>query len=309
MYLPEKIHDKASRQWFSINFLLISLVLLFCSKFSLSQPSNENYPVQFNQFMFCYPLVNPSAIGINNNREIITGYQRPVTGFTGLATYYFNISFPPYRIRDGNNNKSIVGARFYNENEGAYINRMRFYVIYSFHTRISNNLNFSGGLDLGAMNFSVKATPTTEGASVLKPDADAGIWLYNDRFHAGISVNQIFNSVFRPLDETTVLPVHVNLTASYEILANEYMEIRPHLLFTYPYYSDKSISIALSGLFFQKIISAVNWKQNVSISAMLGVSDMSISKSDLDIILSYSFSVRRAALAINILEISALLSL
>jgi hypothetical protein len=254
-------------------------------------------------------MVNPSSVGVHRNNEVTTGYQRPVSGFTGLSTYFFTVSFPPYKIRTGAGNKSITGLRFYNENEGAYINRMRFYGVYAFHTRFSNNLNFSGGIEIGAMNFAVKSTPTTEGASVLKPDAGAGIWLYNNMFHVGFSVNQIFNSVFRPLDERTILPVYMNFSGSLLIVSNEALEIRPHLLFTYPYYTGSSTSIAMSGVLFKKIISAFSWRHNTSISAMLGVSEMSIGKSYLDIVLSYTTNVRKAALGINTLELSAKISL
>jgi len=259
--------------------------------------------------MLCYPLVNPSSISINRNKEILTGYQRPVTGFTGVSTYYFHISFPPFNVRAGKNSKSIIGIRFYNDSEGAYINRMRFYGMYAFHSRLSDRLNLSGGIDFGAMNFSVKATPTTEGASVFKPDANTGLWLYNDDFHIGISVNQLFNSVFRPLDERTVLPTHLNVSASFRVAENDIMEIKPHILITYPYYSGSSIRVGLYGVFFKKVISAISWNRKTSISAMLGVNEMSIGKSLLNLVLSYTTTVKKATLNINTLEISALVSL
>jgi hypothetical protein len=135
------------------------------------------------------------------------------------------------------------------------------------------------------------------------------VWLYNDDFHIGISVNQLFNSVFRPLDERTVLPTHLNITASYQIAENEIMELRPHILVTYPYYSNTSIRAGLYGLFFNKFITAISWNPKTSISAMLGVNEMSINKSFLNIVLSYTATVKRAALGINTLEISAMVSL
>lgn len=165
---------------------------------------------------------------------------------------------------------------------------------------------FSGGIDFGGMNFSVKATPTTEGASVFKPDANTGIWLYNEVFHLGFSVNQLFNSVFQPIDERTVLPTYCNLTASYRVLNSKNAEIRPHLLITSPYYGKTSIQMGLYGLFFKKLITAVAWNHKTSLSAMLGLHDLEIYKSHLNLILSYCTSVHRVALGINKLEISVL---
>jgi len=284
---------------FAVVFFLFVLI-----SFSYGQKPNENYPVQFSQFIFSYPLVNPSSIGVNSDNEVIVGYQKPVSGFTGISTYFCNISFVPYKVRENASNRSIIGLRFFNDNEGAYINRTRFYAMYAFHTQLTTGLRFSGGIDFGGMNFSVKSTPTTEGASVFKVDANTGIWLYNDHFHVGISVNQLFRSVFQPIDEKTVLPTHFNLTASYAILSNEHLVLRPHVLITLPYYSSASFRASLYGLLFNKVISVIGWNQMKSISVMLGVNDLQIYRSTLDIILSYNTTIRKAALGINKMEVS-----
>lgn len=283
-------------------------MLCFLIITSYAQPTNKNYPVQLSQFMYGYPLINPSSMGVNANYELNMGYQRPITGFTGISTYYCMISFIPYKIKVSAKSKNVTGLRFFNDNEGAYINRMRFYGMYAFHTRISSTLSLAGGIDFGGMNFSVKATPTTEGASIFKADANTGIWLYNNRFHVGLSVNQLFNSVFQPIDERTVLPTHFNLTGSYAVVSNDRIELRPHVLLTYPYYSGTSIQAGLHGLFFNKVITTVSWNYKTSFSAMAGVSDLVIYKSNLSIILSYVTGIQRAALDINKLEASILCS-
>lgn len=284
------------------------IVLLFLFFACHGQETNKNYPVQSSQFMYAYSLINPSSIGINSDYEVLMGYQRPVSGFTGLSTYYCNLSFVPYKIRASAKSKNIAGLRFFNDNEGVYINRMRFYGMYAFHTRINSRLSFAGGIEFGGMNFSVKATPTTEGASVFKADANTGIWVYNEKFHFGFSVNQLFNSVFQPIDERTVLPTHLNLTGSYVIVRNDIVELIPHLLITYPYYSTTDVQAGLHGLFLEKIIASVSWNHKTSVSAMLGVNDLNIYKSDLNIILSYVTNTGKAALGINKLEISILYS-
>ncbi len=311
MYLPIKINtwnEILCRILVLSRSIQVSIILSFLFLTSNAQPTNKNYPIQSSQFMYAYPLINPSSIGINANYEVLMGYQRPVSGFTGISTYYCNLSFVPYKIRTSAKSKNVTGLRFFNDNEGAYINRMRFYGTYAFHTRINSRLNFAGGIDFGGMNFSVKATPTTEGASVFKADANAGIWLYNEKFHFGFSVNQLFNSVFQPIDERTVLPTHLNLTGSYTIVENDVVELRPHLLITYPYYSKTGIQAGLHGLFLEKIIAAVSWNHKTSVSAMLGVNDLSVYKSNMNIILSYVTNTGKAALGINKLEISILYS-
>jgi type IX secretion system PorP/SprF family membrane protein len=289
-------------------FSPVVLFILVGLAFTCAQPASKNYQVQFSQFMVSYPMVNPSAIGLHADHEILTGYQRPVTGFTGISTYYCSISFVPYRLKLQAKSRNLVGLRFYNDNEGAYINRMRFYGMYAFHTRINSRLNFAGGIDFGGMNFAVKATPSTEGASVFKVDANTGIWIYNKRFHVGFSVNQLFNSVFQPIDERTVLPTHFNLTAAYAVVANDDIELSPHILITYPYYSTASIQAGLYSLLFGKIIAVVAWNRKTSIAMMAGVGDVSVFNSKLNVLLSYSTGIRKAALGISKLELTALYS-
>ena len=269
-----------------------------------AQTSSMNYPVQFSQFIFSYPMINPASTGVTNNNSISLGYQKPVSGFTGISTYYFNLCFVPYRTERAKTNKSIIGARFFNDNEGAFINRSRFYLTYAFHTALTGNLKLSGGIDLGAMNFTVKATPTTEGASVYRIDAGSGVWLYNDRFHAGISVGQIFRSVFQPLDERIILPAYISISGSYAIIDRDEVIIRPHLLVTYPYYSTANIQASVYGLFFDRLIAVAGLNYGRNVSFMFGLNDIQIFSNGLDIILSYSTTVHKASLSITRLEVS-----
>ena len=281
-------------------YLLFSPFLLYLQ----AQPGSKNYPVQFNQFTNSYPVINPASIGIHDRNEVFMGYQKPVSGFSGVSTYFCNLNFTPRLKKEALENRSVFGLRFLNDNEGAYINRMRFYGMYAFHTRIGSRLKISGGLELGGMNFSVKSTPTTGGASVFKMDANAGIWLYNNDFHVGFSVNQLFNSKVQPLDEQSTLATHINFSGSVTLIRNRIMEFTPHLLLTVPYYSDFSIRTNLCALFYSRFITTIGWEPGYNISLMLGIRDINISSNKLSLVLSYTASTRKAALAVNYLEVS-----
>jgi hypothetical protein len=80
--------------------------------------------------------------------------------------------------------------------------------------------------------------------------------------------------------------------------------LQPHMLATFPYYSSASIRASLYGLIFKKVISLIGWNHKKSFSFLLGVNDLQIYGSALDIALSYSTSIRKAALGINKLEVS-----
>ena len=307
MFIPKIIKTLYVIQlWRGLLFFCFRLLLLITifSECTVAQPENNNYPVQFSLFIFSYPLVNPASMGEKSGNEVLLGYQKPVSGFSGVSTYFCNISFIPYRIKPTSKNKSVTGLRFYNDIEGAYINRSRFYGAYSFHTAINNRLNFSGGIDFGGMNFSVKSTPTTEGASVFRADASAGVWLYNNSFHVGLSISQLLNSVLKPLEEKTNLPAHFNLSGSITLYSNENVEITPHVLFTFPYYDNVSVRACLNGLLFKRIITAAGWNRKTNVSLMLGVNELQVFGNGLNVVVSYATSVGKASVSINRWEFS-----
>jgi type IX secretion system PorP/SprF family membrane protein len=293
----------------NIKYILFFVVTLYFAGFYLPvkcQNTIKNYPVQFHQFIFSYPLINPASLGSNLNNEIILGYQKPITGFTGISTYFINVGFLPYQPKNKSYNKSIVGFRLFNDREGAYINRTRFYGIYAFHTRLTNKINFAGGIDFGGMNYSVKSTPTTSGASAFAVDANSGIWFYNKNFHIGLSVNQLFNSSLQPLDEITELPLHFNITASQVIVSNDFIQIRPHLLITMPYYNKTGYRGSLYSLLFNKIIAVVGWNHQTDISVLLGLHNLDVLNHNLDLIVSYGTSIKQVSIGIKTIELSLL---
>lgn len=286
-------------------FLLPALIWFQFPARLAAQPSSLNYPVPFSMFAYAYPMTNPASTGVEDDYRLSLGYQRPVSGFTGISTYYFQASFLPYQPKRRMSNKSVMGLRFYNDNEGTFIRRSRFYMSYAFHTSISQKLKMAGGIDFGGINFSVKATPTTEGASVYKADANAGIWLYNERFQAGLSVSQLFRSVFQPLEEQIILPTHLNVSGSYRLYSGENLSLTPHILLTFPYYEKVGVQASLMAGVFDLFTLGAGWNRGRNVSFMFGLEDLEVFERGLDIRLSYSTSVRQEGISISILEFSA----
>jgi len=312
MFILKKIETwNVVRSWRVIGFrnFLSVMVLTALPSVSYSQAEYKSYPVQFSQFIFSYPLINPASLGAGKNNEVLLGYLKPVSGFAGVSTYFCGISVLPYKPKAGSGSRSIIGFRFYNDNEGAYINRKRFYFTYAFHTHLSRGLEISGGIDLGGMNFSIKPTPTTDGASTYNMDANAGMRLFNENFHVGVSVNQLFNSILKPIEEKTRLPLFFNLSSSLTLLSGDIAEISPHLLVTFPYFERTSVRGSLYGLFFNRFIAVIGWNHKTSISYMLGINDLEVLRNALNIIISYNTPMTRASLSINQWEMSVSYSL
>ncbi|HTH30443.1 MAG TPA: PorP/SprF family type IX secretion system membrane protein, partial [Lacibacter sp.] len=82
----------------------------------------------------------------------------------------------------------------------------------------------------------------------IKPELNAGVWLYSDRFFAGASVQQIIpqkiNLVDDNLYKSTLVP-HVFVTTGYRVLAGEDVNVMPSVMLRYipsmPLYVDVNV--------------------------------------------------------------------
>jgi type IX secretion system PorP/SprF family membrane protein len=279
-------------------------LLLHCIIHVNGQTQVENFPLQFSQFTNSYPLTNPASIGAINNKEATLGYQQPIKGFTGVSTYFLHLGIVPYKLKHNAKSKNVIGLRFYNDKEGAYIKRTRFYAVYAFHTKITSKINFSGGIDFGGMNYAVKSTPSTEGRSTINFDSNAGIWLYNNDFHVGISLNQLLKSDFQPFNEITKLPFHINFSASKNLINSPDIILTPHIIVTYPYYSQLTIRGYLYCLLFEKLIAGMGSKYRENIVFSLGINHIELYESFIDFTVSYTKQTSKISYGINTIETS-----
>lgn len=212
-----------------------------------------------------------------------------------VSTYYLNAN---YRItRQTNRRKpfSTIGITLYNDREGKYLNRTRFYALYSWHGTIRNELKISGGLQIGGMNYSVKGTPLTGDGSDLKPDASVGIQVYNPLFHLGLSVNQVFNSEVQPLEEIALLAPYVNILGEFSIETSEWLMIKPSVSFHFPLKNNESLNsrnrydAAIHFILQERITMVAGIHDSDRIAITAGINNLLSSSGNLNVYLSYSF--------------------
>ncbi|MBA7686300.1 hypothetical protein ES703_94743 [subsurface metagenome] len=268
------------------------------------------YPVRFSQYYNCYPLLNPSTAGSYSKLELSLGNQRMLGNFSKIFTYYFNANM---RILDrGGLNKpySTIGVMLYNDREGKYLNLTRFYAIYVWHGNLSERVKFSGGFQIGGMNYNVKGTPLSGDGSDLKPDAAVGVQVYNPSFHAGISVNQVFNSELQPLEEITVLAPYINITADRKWDFSNLFRFVPCFAMHLPLTSQDGIKkkvlidANLNFTFRERFFVSTGIHNNDILNISAGINDVLSSDGILNIHLTYAFSVFQSAeINTNSLEI------
>lgn len=245
--------------------------------------------------------MNPATAGSKSDYEFALGNQRMFGAIASVSSSYFIANM---RIQHGRPDKpfSSAGVLLYNDSEGKYLNRTRFYASYSWHGNVSQKVKFSAGLLLGGMNYSVKGTALSGNGSDTKADGAAGISFYSDNFHVGISVEQLFNSKVQPLQEITVLSPRANISASKTFFPDEDYRLITSFAsaMMFPDGSDSTmntltdINILLELKKYLMISAGLH--NNTMLVVAAGVNRIQISEGQLGLIISYTFPMLQKAL-------------
>lgn len=122
---------------------------------------------------------------------------------TYMADFNYNVQkkkkfFPDF-------NKHIVGAGFYSDREGDFINRNRLVLRYVWHTRLSESLSLSGGASLHTINYVFKASSAGASGSDFAWSGNFSTALYTSTFKIGISINDFNQPSLTPLDVPSIV--------------------------------------------------------------------------------------------------------
>ena len=247
-----------------------------------------------------YQFINPASIGSDSKTEAILGSKNHLGNFSSIATYY--AGFFSSINKTSSKPFSVIGLRLDNDQEGKYISRTRVYACYAFHFKVFTNIQLSGGVDLGGLNLSVKGTPSTGGESEFIPDANSGLWLYNDDFSFGISINQIFNGRLQPYQEITTLHRHFNITATKRFKISTIFSVKPSFIIRFPSYINYNADYSLE-CDVSDFAGGLSLKHKLGAAFWLGLTKIKIWNGNLEAIITYNTPLRKSLVNVSSLEI------
>jgi hypothetical protein len=237
--------------------------------------------------------------GTYSDMELSMGNQRMRGNLSKISSYYALANFR-IRFNDRYNIPfSALGIIFYNDQEGKYLSRNRLYLTYAWHTKIFRETNISGGLSIGAMNYSVKGTPLSGDGSDIRPDATAGFQVYRKSAYLGISVSQLFNSEVQPLEEITVLSPYINIDGGIKLHAGEKVWIKPTTSIQFPLYDASQLlyrnrfSFNVQMNLLNKFGTGIGLHNNEKMVLNLAVTDIFPWYGQIDLQLCYAFPIRK----------------
>lgn len=219
-----------------IGALLIIMLTLGSSSALFSQQISHYTQALFNPY-----LINPALAGTNNYFQMRIANRLQWIGIND-APVTFNVScYGPFAKRDMG-----WGAYITSDNTGP-VGRISAMGSYAYNMKISNNLRVSGGLSLGLMQYRLDGGSLTTGEndyvddpaivnslrSNFLPDATFGLYLWNNTFNVGFSIQQLFGQAVKFYPnligdsrwDRSVLKHHYMLSGGYWVGLRRYWDL------------------------------------------------------------------------------------
>lgn len=228
----------------------------------------------YTQYILNQYIVNPALTGIENYTDIKVSHRHQWMGIEGgPVTTYFTIHSPlgkkDYRTTatsfnmPGENPRGKqywedykasephhgIGFQVIDDRAGPLHNSSA-YATYAYHIGLSPRTSLSAGfgagitrlnLDAGKLNFAVPVDPAVSSSSInnsIRPDLNAGIYLYSADYFIGLSAQQIIPAKIEFADNIVrntdgEMTPHLFATAGYRFLLNEEFNFIPSIMVKY----------------------------------------------------------------------------
>lgn len=248
----------------------IAILFITISQFALSQAKPA-----FNQYVLNNYILNPAISGIENYTDIKLSYRNQWQQIEGApTTTYFSAhgalgknnlnttatSFEPqgYNARGSSYWQEYnapdphhgIGITAVNDRAG-YINRWSVAASYAYHQPIGNKTSLAGGFSAGISSVTLNTSKINWGSldpddpafgynnaalKKLVPELSAGLYLYSDRYFAGLSVLNIVPAKVKLSTRGnygTWYSPNYFFTAGYRMQLNENIFLLPSIMIQY----------------------------------------------------------------------------
>lgn len=286
----------------SMKYLFVSVIPLFSMVASHAQ-SVESTPVQFLQFFNTHSIINPASCSTVDDVVIDIGKQRHSGIWRNISTTFASGSLR-LRPNSKSNNFHSIGLTFVNDKEGEYLRRSKVYLNYGWHTKLTKNLSLAAGTAVGYYSYVVSASTANVAGADNAPDASIGMWLYNDEFYVGASINQLLNSSLVPLEEETKLVRHYNLSLGYFHEHSASFSLEPKAMVRFAPNHPVEIDLAVVGVIRQLIGLGVGYRYQKGFVGMFGVEQLKFGNSNLKAMFSYGVPLGRISANVQTYELT-----
>lgn len=290
----------------------------------------------YTQYILNNYIINPALTGIENYTDIKLSYRNQWVGFPGAPqTIYASVHAPigkeDYRTSatsfdvPGQNPRGKAywedytaaephhgaGASIISYKTG-YISRTYATASYAYHIGLSPKLNLSAGFAAGISTITIDARkielanpvdPATGGLSKelrkIKPELNAGLWLYSDRFFAGFAAQQIIPQkvtlVSNDFYKSTLVP-HFFATTGYRFMTGDDVNLIPSVMIRYIPSMPLFVDVNLKAQYQDRFWVGGNYRIKEGFAAMAGVNVSNTFN------VSYSYDINHSAYLLQYMQ-------
>lgn len=275
-------------------FFCFSTVFLLNLAFKTHAQTGDDNPIVFDQFFKNYYLLNPASSDSSDKVQVSIGNRSLIGLFEGVNRLYVDGSIRLKR-RPESTQFSRIGILVIAYNDGAFIKRSRAYARYSWSTRLGARSSISGGVAVGAVNYTFVGSQAGGGGSASSVDVNIGIWYLRRKLKIGVSYQQMTRSVIAPVNQKFELLPYINLNAIYTSHLSAYVSLSTHAYVRLQ--SEKKYDVQLAPIFLihEKFETGVNLRYRRGVAILFGLKSISIGEGNLRFMGSFLFSTRKLA--------------
>ncbi len=183
---------------------IIFTIIVFASLLNLQAQQLNN----FSQVLENKYVINPAAMGMNDDRPLFLGYKQMWTGIDDAPSF----QYLTYQMRL-ERNLGAIGGKIFNYKTGP-ISKSGLNLSYAYQFKLNDDLTLSLGLDASMYQFylnksSFKNLEHTNDAAIMYssdklivPDANFGAYMFGKNYFVGISSMQLFGRKVKLMNES-----------------------------------------------------------------------------------------------------------
>lgn len=267
-------------------------ILFFVIVVSAVDLNAQQQSLSTNYLLNAYAY-NPALAGAKPYLQTTIAYRNQWVGFEGAPqTYLLSMVGPVKRIKNVG-----IGGMIMSDRSGL-LTTTSGYLTFAYHVKITKKMRLGAGISGGLKQFRARLydvraydqgdeylTGNILTANVF--DANAGLYLYNERFFLGVSSLQMFNNKIIWKTPTGRVTPHYYAVIGYNIKAGKDLGIQPSILIKYNDPAPVQPEYTLKFTYKNMVWLAASYRTNDAVSGMVGVTIIQ----KLNIAYSYDYSI------------------
>ncbi|HYG51278.1 MAG TPA: type IX secretion system membrane protein PorP/SprF [Flavobacteriales bacterium] len=284
--------------------IIISGVVVWCAL-----PGNSQQLTQLSQYHMNHFVVNPAAMGLNDQLDLNLSFRQQWVGFDNAPqTYYFSghallggAQGPKYNpsLRTSHRGpvkaptvktgklKHSVGGNVMMDKYGPF-QRLNFNGAYAIHVPLSKSMNLSCGIGIGGANLTFDQSKVTmlnpndatyssflgTGGTQQKflADLNTGLYLYSQYLFVGYSTSQVLQQKMNFGDVTNAkLKTHHYIIGGYRIDINEDWCLIPNTLVKFMQPAPVAMDFNLRANYLDKFYMGVSYRHKDAVVGFAGL--------------------------------------